>query len=293
MGNAASSIFSHHDLTTMVHDMSSTAAPDLERDAPTPIYQQIQDWMRFQIRSGRWPEHYKLSAETDLARDLGVSRGTVRKAIADLIAEGLLVQIHGRGTFVSSSHLEQPLAERLVAFSEDLINKHIPFETRVLEQSVIHPDQRTASLLSVSTTSDVFYLKRLRIVRGAPLILLNNYVVLSRCPGLERVDFTRYRLFEALEDLFGLKLDWGRRTFEARAADEDTARLLGISPCDPVMYLEQVVYLQDGSPIELSDVWLRGDRFRLWATVSRRGSPTRHSASQEFVATSAPERSAG
>ena len=265
--------------------MNNKVALGLERDLPTPIYQQIQEWLRSQIRSGRWPEHYKVSAEIDLASQLGVSRGTVRKAISDLIDEGLLVQVHGRGTFVASGHLEQPLAEHLIALSEDLIKKHIPFETRVLVQSVIHPNQRVASLLSIPDSSEVLYLKRLRMVGGAPLIIINNHVVLSRCPGIERVDFTRYRLFQALEELFGLQLDWGRRTFEARAAGDENAELLGISPCDPVMYLEQVVYLQDGTPIELSDDWLRGDRFRLSATVSRHGSATRHGMGQEFVTT--------
>src|SRR5215470_17917628 len=97
--------------------------PQIERDAPTPLYQQARDWIANQINSGVWPEHYKLKSEQDLAVELGVNRGTLRKAIADLIAEGKLVSIHGRGTFVASSALEQPLAERLVAISEDLITK--------------------------------------------------------------------------------------------------------------------------------------------------------------------------
>jgi GntR family transcriptional regulator len=94
----------------------------------------------------------------------------------------------------------------------------------------------------------------------------------AHCPGIEQIDFTRYRLFEVLEGRYGLRLDWGRRTFEAQAATPEIAVHLGISDCDPVMKLEQIVFLDDGSPIELSDVWLRGDRYRLMATVRRGGS---------------------
>jgi DNA-binding GntR family transcriptional regulator len=246
--------------------------PELEHDRPEPLYLQIKAWIQEQIRQEIWPEHYKLVNEIDLADNLGVSRGTVRRAISELIAEGMLVRIHGRGTFVASKRLEQPLAERLVAFSEDLISRGIPFETQVLEQSLIKPPECLASLLSVAEHDQVFYLKRMRLVGQEPLILLHNYVVHTHCPGIEAADFTKYRLFEVLEGQYGLKLDWGRRTFEAQAATQEIAEHLGISECDPVMKLEQVVFLDDGSPIERSDVWLRGDRYRLMATVKRDGA---------------------
>jgi DNA-binding GntR family transcriptional regulator len=245
--------------------------PSLSHDGPVPVYRQIRDWMYGQIASNAWPEHYKLMAETDLATMLGVSRGTVRKAISELIAEGLLVQIHGRGTFVSSHRLEQPLADRLVTFSEDLIGRNVPFETFVLEQTVVHPSQRIASLLSLGPDAEILYLKRVRVVRGMPLIFLKNHVVLSHCDRLRSVDFTRVRLLQALEDLCGLQLDWARRTFEAQAATNEVAEMLKIAPCDPVMYMEQVLYLQGGSPIEVSDLWLRGNHFRVSAIVKREG----------------------
>jgi DNA-binding GntR family transcriptional regulator len=243
--------------------------PTLSHAGPVPVYQQIRDWIYGQIASCAWPEHYKLMAETDLADALGVSRGTVRKAISELIADGLLVQIHGRGTFVSSNHLEQPLADRLVTFSEDLIDHGVPFETTVLEQSVVRPSQRLASLLSVRPDAEILHLKRVRAVRGTPMILLMNHVVLDHCQRLRTVDFTRVRLFQALEDQCGLVLDWARRTFEAQAANAEVAALLKIAPCDPVMYMEQVLYMRDGSPVEVSDLWLRGSYFRLSAIVKR------------------------
>jgi DNA-binding GntR family transcriptional regulator len=257
--------------------------PNLSHAGPVPVYQQIRDWMFGQITSNAWPEHYKLLAETDLAETLGVSRGTVRKAIAELIAEGLLVQIHGRGTFVSSNHLEQPLADRLVTFSEDLIANKVPFETVVLEQKVVRPSQRLASLLAVPPDAEILSLKRVRAVRGTPMILLKNHVVLDHCQALRTIDFSRVRLFQALEDHCGLDLDWARRTFEAQGANAEVAELLKIAPCDPVMYMEQVLYLRSGAPVELSDLWLRGSYFRLSAIVKRqpRAAATARPAMQD------------
>lgn len=243
--------------------------PTLQRTGPQPIYKQIVDWMRQQIASGAWPEHYKLPSEIDLAAELRVSRGTVRKAILELTADGLLLQIHGRGTFVSSERLEQPLAERLLTFSDDLLQKHIPFETHVLEQTVAAPPSRAASLLGLPAGARALCLKRLRVVAGTTYVLLHNYVVYNRCPGVETVDFTQERLFETLEKRYGLELDWGSRYFEAQAADDELANLLHITPCEPVMYMQQIAYLSDGSPIEMSDMWVCGSHFRVSATIKR------------------------
>ena len=255
----------------------------IERQRPEPIYRQIREWMRQQIASGVWTEHYRLQSELELVSELGVNRGTLRKAIADLIEEGLLVTIHGRGTFVVARVLEQPLADGLIAFSEDLIRKGIPFETQVLEQTTMQATQRIAGLLSVPQRSSIFALKRIRVVRQEPLALIHNYLPYDRFPQIKTIDFTQHGLFETLEKQFQMALSWGQRTFQAKVADEEKARLLDISCGDPTMYIEQVTYLNDGTPIELSDIWLRGDRFRLSAIVKRDGVLTRARSTHEYI----------
>ncbi len=255
----------------------------IERGTPKLLYIQIVEWMNRQVDSGAWPEHYKLKPETELAAELGVNRGTVRKAIAELVAKGRLVSLHGRGTFVASQTLEQPLAERLITFSEDLLEKKIPFETCVLDQSVIVPPPSVASLLSIPPERKVFFLKRVRKVAQQPLILLHNYVVYDCCPGIETVDWPRHRLFEILEKRFKLDLAWGRRIFQAQTADQTVATHLDLEPGAPVMFLEQLVYQRDGTPIEYSNVWLRGNRCRLSAVVKRNVSSKGAGHSIELV----------
>lgn len=256
----------------------------INRDTPAPIYRQISAWLTQQISSGAWPEHYKLKSEIELASQLGVNRGTLRKAIEELIAQEQLVRIHGRGTFVASKMLEQPLAERLVAVSELLEEKGIQFETRVLEQSITAAPARIASLLGMSEASPLFCLRRVRCVRNAPMIVLHNYVVPKECPGIAGLDFERYGLFHALENCYNLQLDWGRRTFQAQSASDEVAALLEIAARDPVMYLEQLVYQKNGEPLELSEAWIRGDRFRLSATLKRDPLKKPLESSSEYLA---------
>jgi DNA-binding GntR family transcriptional regulator len=245
---------------------------DVYRQIPAPIYQQVKAWMKHQVDNEIWPEHYKLTNEIDLADELGVSRGTVRKAVSELIEEGYLVRIHGRGTFVASKSLEQPLAERLIGISEDLIEKGVPFETQVLEQSIITIHEPVSSMLSLLHGGKAFFLKRLRLTANTPFVLLHNFLPYHRCPGIEKYDFSKYRLFQVLEEEYHLELDWGRRTFQAQAANPVTAELLGINECAPVMNMKQIVYTTDNLPIELSDIWLIGEHYRLTATVKRHPS---------------------
>ena len=250
--------------------MTGVQAPRLDRASPVPLYLQIKEWMLEEIRSGRWPQRYKLPAEEDLAAAIGVSRGTLRKALAELVAEGVLEQIHGKGTFVTGSGIDQPLAQRLSAFSELLEERGIPYSTRVLRQELIQPDGRIGSLLRLEPGERVVYLARIRLVESCPVAYMENYVPARLAPGLERVDFRRRGLFRTLEQGYGLALAWGQRTFEALGAEGRVAGYLELPAGAPVFYIQQVVYLDDGRPVEYSDVWLRGDRFRMSAVVRRR-----------------------
>jgi GntR family transcriptional regulator len=254
---------------------AQAAAVVLDRHKPDPLYQQIKAWMLQEITSGRWPVHYKLPAEDALARSLGVNRGTLRQALRELIAERRLTQIHGKGTFVlSSQQIEGPLADHLTAFSEELMLQHIPFRTEVLEQQELVPEPRITALLNLAPGESLFYLRRRRFVNDAPIILTNNYVRMDLCPEIDQEDFTQQRLLSCLEKKYGLHLSWARRTFEARAADAEQAQWLGLPVGAPLMYLEQIVYLEDGQPVECSDIWIPGDRFRLSSITARGGKQT-------------------
>jgi len=262
----------------------------LDRQKPQPLYRQIKSWMLQEMDSGRWPVHYKLPAEDNLARSLTVNRGTLRKAIQELIAERRLTQIHGKGTFViSSQQIEGQLADHLNAFSEELMLQHIPFRTEVLEQRVVVPEPRINALLNLAPGEALLHLRRRRFVNDAPIILTDNYVGLALCPAIDRENFTEQRLLSCLETRYGLHLSWARRTFESCTAGAEQARWLEVSVGAPLMYIEQIIYLADGRPVERSDIWIPGDRFKLSSIMARDGKQTLSNSLHEsdFAATRA------
>ena len=244
--------------------------PQLDRGAPASLHAQISDAMRLTIASGAWPKHHKLKAEPELAKDLGVSRGTLRRAIATLIEEGLLKQVPGRGTFVTETLIEPAFAQRLSTLSEDFASQGVSLDTEVLEASLVDPPKGIGRLMRLPKGTRVLRLVRIRTAESKPIGLLHNYVRTDLAPDIEKVDFTRTSLFGVLENDYRLKIDNARRTFSAQAAMDDVAEALQLPPGAPVQYLEQLTFLSDARAIEYSDVWIDSRSLRVVTLLTRR-----------------------
>jgi DNA-binding GntR family transcriptional regulator len=252
--------------------MESTRMPlsELGPDGPATLHSRVSAWLRAQISSGAWPAHFRLKPEPELARDLGVSRGTLRRALATLIAEGALVQVRGKGTFVTSTVVEPAIAQKLTTLSEDFADQGVPLTTRVLRCRLTKPPACVAALLELEGDGALLELIRLRSTTAGPVAVLANYVRTDLAPGIEQVDFESETLFGALANRYQLYITSGRRTFTATAAGEEHAAQLDVPVGSPLQYLEQVTYLAGGVPIEYSDVWIRSDRLRVTSLLSRR-----------------------
>jgi DNA-binding GntR family transcriptional regulator len=247
-----------------------SAAASIDRAAPMAIHAQISERIRSRIASGEWPAHYRLKSEPELASDLGVSRGTLRRALTTLIEEGLLRQVRGRGTFVTSTTFEPAIAQRLSTLSEDFASQGVIFDTEVRRTEIIAAPRPVAALLDLPADGQVLHLSRRRSTDGRPVTLLTNFVRHDLVPGIADIDFAEASLFGTLEGRYGLKIGTARRTFSAEAATEQIASALELGVGEPVQYMQQVTYLADGRPIEYSDVWIHSGRLKVTSLLSRR-----------------------
>jgi DNA-binding GntR family transcriptional regulator len=253
-----------------VGDQIDTGGSGIQRELPVAIHAQISSQFRSKIASGQWPANYRLKSEPELAQDLGVSRGTLRRAMSTLTKEGLLKQVRGRGTFVTSTTIEPAIAQKLSTLTEDFANQGIETTTEVLESTLIDPPSPIAALLEVAPGGSVLRLVRRRSTAEGPVAMLYNYVRADLAPGIASVDFEQESLFGTLEGRFSLKIASARRTFSARAAEGSIAENLELPPGAPLQYLEQVTYLSDDRPIEYSDVWIHSDRLRVTSLLTRK-----------------------
>lgn len=246
-------------------------SPELARTGPEPLHEQIARRIRRSIGAGLWPPHYKLPAEPQLAEQFEVSRGTIRRALRSLLDDRLLVQVQGKGTFVAAAAatIEQPIAQELLSIAEALRQQGMSFRTEVLSSGRTVVPDGVAALLGVPAMTRTFAMVRRRSVEGQWVALLRNHVRLDLCPGVDRYDYEERTLFSVIEQECGCRLEWARRTFEAQAAEDEVAEQLEVPLGSPVLFMEQVTYLPGDTPIEYSDVWVRGDRFKLSSLLRR------------------------
>ncbi|WP_046522061.1 GntR family transcriptional regulator, partial [Mesobacillus campisalis] len=241
----------------------------INKSDPKPLYSQIADWMSEKISTKEWEKNHQLPAEEDLAKQLDVSRGTLRKAISSLIKEGILIQIQGKGTFVAEPKVSHPFGQELISFAESMEREGINFETKVLEKQVIVPKASVKKKFSLTDNQKVLYLKRIRLIDNEPVIVLENYIKVDLCQGIEYVKFEQMPLFEAIEKFSGQKISFGTRQFEARGLEEEQAMLLSMPIGTPVLYLDQITYLDELIPVEISQVWLRSDKYSITSYLQR------------------------
>lgn len=241
----------------------------IEPNSPIPIYEQIAQWMIENIHTGKWEKGYQLQAEEDLAKVLQVSRGTLRKAISVLIEQGLLLRIQGKGTFVQEKKISYPFAQQLISFAESMDARGYAYETTVIAQRVELPNKTVQQKLAIDATDKVLYLKRVRSIQNEPAILLENWVVLKRCPGIEQEDFQQVSLFNAIENRANIKISYGIRHFGAVSLTQEQAQLLKVDPQVPVLSLEQVTHGAEENPLECSHVLLRTDKYEITSVLTR------------------------
>ncbi len=244
--------------------------PKIDPQSPVPINEQIANWMRNNIQSGLWKENHQLISETELAKALTVSRGTVRKAIETLIEEKLLTRIHGKGTFVKKKVvLKHDPYWRLSGFSRDLISRGIPYSTEVLLKEVIKPDLQIAQFLAIDPHQPIYHMQRLRKIQNQPVLLIENHIIYERCQGVESIDFNHKQLYITLENQFNIHFSWARRTYQATTADKNLSKILDVKIGSPLMYLEELYHDDKDEPVEYTRAWIDGQVFHITTTIRR------------------------
>ena len=241
----------------------------IDRSSVIPIYQQVGNWMTSQITTGQWQPNFKLPSEIELAETLGISRGSLRKTIGLLIAKGLLVQVHGKGTFVSPNIFEQSWAGRLSTVADELRIKGVPFSTETLTKQLLPAPGKVAAQLDLPAGETMFYLKRLRRVDGKPILLAESYFAASRYGQLMDADFDTNPLMETVDRLFGISPYWADYTIAIVRADADIARHLEINVGNPVLFHDVVHYDDNNEKIDYMRGYFHADRFRLKTIVRR------------------------
>jgi GntR family transcriptional regulator len=239
-------------------------APLLDGASPTPLYLQLQKVIQEWLGAGKLKADEALPSERDLARQLGISRVTVRKALAGLVEKGILVQRWGSGTFIApATHVEQPLS-RLSSFTDDMITRGLAPGARLLERSSGPSSPVESMALGISPGDRVSRLKRLRLAAGTPMAIEHAVVPAKFLPDPHMVERSLYTTLNGL----GFAPRRALQRLHAVLLNAEQALLLDVPMGSPALYIERRSFLENGEAVEFTASYYRGDAYDFVAELS-------------------------
>jgi GntR family transcriptional regulator len=230
-----------------------------------PLYLRLQRLIIGAVEQGHLAEAEAIPGEREVARMLGISRVTVRKAFADLVAAGVLVQRHGAGTFIARAQprYELPMS-RLTSFSEDMHMRGIATDSLWLDRSEGLPTPEEAMVLALSPGERVCRLHRLRRADGLPMAVEFAVIPSQFLPDPMNVTTSLYALLERR----GFRPVRALQRLHAVAVTGATARHLDVADGSPALFVQRVSFLSDARVIECTRSHYRGDRYDFVAELA-------------------------
>ena len=229
-------------------------------EAIGPAAEEVRRRLLDQIGRGQLRPGERLGAERDLALDLGVSRSTVRAALATLEAEGVVRRVPGRGggTFVHQRKVDRDLSQ-VVGVPALLREQGMTAGSRIVSTSMVAADEAARAALGLGSGAYVFDVVRIRLADGTPISLEHVRLPADRFPGLLDQPLGG-SLYELLEEHYGTAPGEAVEHIEVVPAGEDEASILGVEAGAPLLSISRTTQDPDGVPFELSHDLFRADR---------------------------------
>lgn len=229
-------------------------------NGPRPKHQQLRDAIIAIAVPGE-----AIPSERDLMVRYGLSRGTVRKAIDDLVSDGLLRKVLGKGTYAVAPRLESNL--HLASFSDDMRRRGLVPSTRLLSVTHETPPADIAKELALTEGEHVWRVRRVRMADGEPIALEDSSYPTRLLPELDRRDLTG-SLYSLFGEAYGLWIDHADQTLWGEVADSTTARMLAAPVGAPLIAFARTS-LSSSVPVERAFSYYRGDRYQLHMRLTR------------------------
>ena len=251
----------------------------IERDTRLPYYEQLKQLILHEIARDNLEVGHLMPSESEMCQRYGVSRTVVRQAVGELVNEGVLQRMRGKGTFVAKPKLSEQFMKSTVGFFEDMTSHGHSVTSTVLSIDRVEAAGRVRELLGSEPDSHCIEIVRLRAVNDQVVAFTKSYINRSDQHALEflrAADLSNASLYSILEESFRLRIDTGHRSIEATTARGMMAKLLEVGPGDPLLYIESAARDSRGAVVECFQAWHRADRMKIEMDVVRdnRGFPS-------------------
>lgn len=224
-------------------------------------YEVIAKELRDDIVNGVYSPGQQLALEKEMCEQYGVSRITIKRAVDELVKQGLVVKRRGSGTFVKSLEdqdvKELGMANQFNGFAATFKGRDVG--TQVLKFDIVHPEKEVAAKLQITEDDFIYDIIRVRSLDGEPIVVEYTQMPIQLIPGLKR-HVLENSIYSFIEGDLKLKIQSAHRTVRAVMPTDEEKQELAIEGVLPLLEVEQVAFLDDGRPFEFSIAHHRGDR---------------------------------
>lgn len=227
--------------------MSQTA--ETAAFAYRPLYAQVRENLVRRLIDGAWQPGQLIPSEIDLAKELGVSQGTIRKALDAMTADNLLIRRQGRGTFVAEPEDGRILFQffRLIPDSGE---RAFP-ASHILKRSRDAANEAERRDLGIAAGGDVIRLERVRTLDGKPAIVETISLSAKRFPGFDDLQDVPNNVYRLYSERWGITIGRASERLKAIACSKADARELGCPQGAPLLEINRLAYDLEGQPVEL------------------------------------------
>jgi len=223
-------------------------------------YEAIAKELREDIQQGKYTPGEQLALEKEMCQQYGVSRITIKRAVDELVKQGLVVKRRGSGTFVKSLKDEDvkelSMANQFSGFAATFKGRKVT--SKILKFEIIHPTAEVAAKLQLAVDDFVYDIIRVRLLDDQPVVVEYTQMPIQLITGLKRQTLEK-SIYSYIEEDLGYKIQSAHRTVRAVMPTPEEHEQLQIEGVLPLLEVTQVAFLDDGRPFEYSIAHHRGD----------------------------------
>jgi DNA-binding GntR family transcriptional regulator len=248
----------------------------MERDRAVSYYIKVAETLKARIRDGQYQPNNLIPSTKKLEEEFKVSNITIRKALDLLTREGFVISMRGVGTRVTKTDdiVSIEVTGTFRDWMDSAMGRDLGLTVDVLEIAITSCPKRVSQILTLGPDESIWRMKRVRRLRSVPMSYFINYgrsEVFS--DKITKEEVGRHSFVDLFQERCQIRLSKMVQRVEATVADIDLSEVLAINFGDPLFFVENIYYSADGQPVEVTQMYYRGDKYVYDATIQLNEQP--------------------
>lgn len=241
------------------------------KDSHLAIYYQLKQVLIEKIKSGDFKENEQIPTEAELCKMFNISKAPVRQALTELESENHIYKIRGKGSFVSSNYIKQPMA-KLHSFTEDIEEIGHKPGARLLGKSIVPADFEVARALNIKEGGKTLQAVRIRYIDDEIYSLNYSYFSINKFPEIEQLDFNALSIYKVIEQGLNCEIVRAIQTLEATATSPTISKIIDRQIGSPLLLMSRVTFIRKDlkeMPLEFVKVYFMPDKYKCEVQLSK------------------------